>query len=473
MSREQKKHLYGFGLPVILGTILLLSISYAWLSLTLTGTKTNVLKAGTLSLKLTDSTSSEINMTGAVPMMDEVGLTTNPYTFTLTNNGDINSEYTIYLDNVALNTGETQLPDTTIKYNLVKDNVSMATALLSTLGTNPNRILDSGIIAPGDTYTYDLRLWLDQNATIAQAAGKVFRGKIRVVAQQIIEDPRAAQKSILANRTIKEPIDGMFGTPYSGEGIFTAPDDYGTSYYFRGIGNRDNYLTFAGKTWRIIRINGDGTVRIMLDAEEITSVYLSDYADNAYLGYKYTKGEQHGTSTDGFLKTKVDQWYKTNLSTFANYLADAVFCNDRTTTSGTGIGNSSTVYSAAGRLTSTTKAPILTCPDKRDAFTVNDTTKGNGELDYPIGLITADELNMAGAVNGQVVETLLSPLSNYWTMTPCGYDASSPGLFSNYDKKLSVMGVNNSMTIHPVVNLKANLKLTGNGTSGNPYKIAS
>ena len=186
MKKEKKKVLYRFGLPIILGTILLLGVSYAWLSLTLTGTKTNVLKAGTLSLVLDDTTGEGINITGAVPMLDEVGESQSPYTFTLTNNGTVESEYTIYLDDVALESNETRLSDSVIKYNLVKDG-SSSTALLSTLGSNPNRVLDSGVIGPEESHSYELRLWLDENMTNTDM-GKVFRGKIRVVAEQVIEE---------------------------------------------------------------------------------------------------------------------------------------------------------------------------------------------------------------------------------------------------------------------------------------------
>ena len=187
MEREKRNKLFKLGLPIILGTILLIGVSYAWLTLTLNGTKTNVLKAGSLSLTLTDTATNGINMTGAVPMLDEVGVTTDPYTFTLTNNGTIESEYTIYLDDVALETNETRIADSAIKYNLVKDDVSVKTELLSSTGNNPNRVLETGVIPAGESYEYDLRLWIDQNATTA-INGKVFRGTIRVEASQIIEE---------------------------------------------------------------------------------------------------------------------------------------------------------------------------------------------------------------------------------------------------------------------------------------------
>lgn len=183
MKKEQWIQVLKLGLPIILGTILLLGSSYAWLTLTLNGTKTNVLKSGTLSLVLDDKSSTGISMLTELPTSDFYGLETTPYTFTLENNGDLASGYTIYLDDVALQAGESRLMDSSIKYNLVKDNTSISTELLSTTGTNPSRVLTTGIIEPGDKYTYELRLWLDYD-TPSSEMGKVFRGKIRVEASQ-------------------------------------------------------------------------------------------------------------------------------------------------------------------------------------------------------------------------------------------------------------------------------------------------
>lgn len=185
-QKGQKRILYTYGLPIILGTILLIAASYAWLSLTLSGTKTNVLKAGTLSLVLDDATSKGISLTKTSPISDEEGMAGNPYHFTLTNDGTIDSSYIIYLDDMALETGESRIRDIEIKYHLAKDNLSLPSKLLSTTGENPNRVLESGTISPGDTYTYDLRMWLDENAS-NEAMGKTFRGMIRIEAIQIVE----------------------------------------------------------------------------------------------------------------------------------------------------------------------------------------------------------------------------------------------------------------------------------------------
>ena len=166
-------------LGICLVALLLLGLSFAYLTLTLKGTKTNTLVVGTLSVVLDDSTSSGISLENAVPMSDTKGLTTTAYTFTVTNNGNISSDYTVYLDDVALETGETRMSDSYVKYSLTKNSGTATTALLTTIGTNPNRVLNTGSITAGSTDSYTLRLWIDSAADNA-VMNTTFRGVIRV-----------------------------------------------------------------------------------------------------------------------------------------------------------------------------------------------------------------------------------------------------------------------------------------------------
>ncbi len=186
MSNKQKRQLYGFGLPIILGTILLLGVSYAWLQLTLHGTVTNTLEGGKLSLKLDDTKSLGITDEEALPKLDEVGLMQDPYTFTLTNEGNVESKYTIFLDDVPLLQGEEQLPNTSIKYNLTRNESDLGTKLLSSTVKNNKRVLDTGIIDPGGNYVYNLKMWIDEHVKSTDS-GKIFKGIIHVVADQIPE----------------------------------------------------------------------------------------------------------------------------------------------------------------------------------------------------------------------------------------------------------------------------------------------
>ncbi len=171
-------------IAIAIALVLVIGGSYAWLTLTLNGTKTNTITAGTLAVELDEAASEGINMTSAVPMSDTDGLATTAYTFSLKNTGNITSDYSIYLTDVELSNGETRMADSVVKYSITKNAGSPTTALLSTLSSDTNgRALDSGSIAASGTNTYTLKLWIDQDA-INDVMGKVFSAKISVSATQ-------------------------------------------------------------------------------------------------------------------------------------------------------------------------------------------------------------------------------------------------------------------------------------------------
>ena len=276
-------------------------------------------------------------------------------------------------------------------------------------------------------------------------------------------------------------------------------DAYGTSYYYRG-NVTNNYVYFAGFYWRIIRINGDGTVRVIYDGTSAhanrdsstdrqigTAAFNSNYSDNAYVGYMYGKtgastyAETHTNTNNSTIKTYLDTWYENNIKGTANeqYIADNIFCNDRSLASnntGTGAGKSVTYYrwyNDAG--TTQNSKMMLTCPQKNDAFTVNDTTKGNGFLAYGIGLVTTDEVVLAGGWDSNNFNYhYLYSGQHYWTMSPYYFNGSvvhnrvaagnANGLRWVYDRSLGV---------RPVLNLSSEVLLQGTGTASDPYHLAS
>ena len=158
--------------------VFLATCSYAWLKFQATGNKTNILRAGTLKLTLDDTTSNGILLEKAVPMSDEKGKTTTEYTFTLQNSGSTVG-YTIYLDDVALSDGETQLEDSKVKYQLTKNGDEIV-SLLSSLN---NKAIDSGTIGTNKTNTYSLRVWIDSDAG-NEVMGKILSKELRVEATQ-------------------------------------------------------------------------------------------------------------------------------------------------------------------------------------------------------------------------------------------------------------------------------------------------
>lgn len=383
-----------------------------------------------------------------------------------------------------------------------------------------------------------------------------------------------------------------------------AKDAYGDSYYYRG-NVTNNYVLFAGKYWRIVRYNGDGTVRVIYDGtsahsndesssdrqigttafnnywkknnlKESTNSYI--YYDNAGVGYMYgnrdgiveqstqystssytntstyyiAKEYNYNASTDRFtlkdpiavkgsdmtssyagyytfnrtsssdsyqyiykitsvtagsssatigysyvtygttskekaqtntnssdIKTYLDTWYENNIKGTTNeqYVADNIFCNDRSISSRTsstytnkGYGNEMTYYRWYDTGGSYNNKMMLACPQKNDAFTVNDTTKGNGALTYSIGLLTADEVALAGDLSGINYNYYLYSGQNYWLASPYTfYDGNAYGRYVCSDGFLYDNYVYYSFGARPVLNLSSEILKNGNGTASDPY----
>ena len=186
--------------------LLVMGATYAWLRLTLNGSKVNVLRAGGLELTL-DETSEGITLEDVVPVTDAKGLQGKEYTFTLENKGS-DSSYTIYLDDVLDidQNGENdfeeseRMRDSDIKYSLIK-NGTTTTKVLTETGTNPNRVLDSGIIKKGTTNTYSLRLWIKEEAENDSIMNKIFAAKLRVEAEQKTEETNNIKVAYTYNPT--------------------------------------------------------------------------------------------------------------------------------------------------------------------------------------------------------------------------------------------------------------------------------
>jgi len=372
-------------------------------------------------------------------------------------------------------------------------------------------------------------------------------------------------------------------------GLYATLDDDGMSYYYRGnVSN--NYVSYAGFIWRIVRRNGDGSVRMIYQgksvtdkANPITMEYNTSYWDPAFVGYKYTKDFERkngtvdanftsfnettvyyfGTSytydtaterfklsgevksgtwervhldaqskyyytcfetsgdatcpvlmkitgyvnskqaklrfisyssksyekaientTDSDAKLKLDSWYEANIlnkkdlnnHSYADYLSDEVFCNDRSFSGGDGFNLvPTTLYGAYTRLVSQTK-PSLKCPKVNDQFTTGE-TKGNGDLKYSIALITADEVALAGGVNGQANEKYYLNFGiYYWTMSPYSFHSSSRNAFvwsvGPTGNLYPWSNVPYLIGVRPVLSLKAGVQIiSGNGTARHPYQV--
>ncbi len=271
------------------------------------------------------------------------------------------------------------------------------------------------------------------------------------------------------------------------EGIFGEEDGMygGTSYYWRGA-TTNNYLKFGGFCWRIIRINGDGSLRLIYDgatchvngtstSESLAvtdQAYNSDSSRSEYVGYTYTTGSQRTTSgTASNLKTQNETWYNSNLASYASKMADGKYCNDRNTGAGYSWSSqpSSTLYYAgydrSGAKSASSVSPTLSCPSG-DVYTLK------------IGAITMDEVVIAGGKWGTPNNAYYLYSGNYyWTMSPYLFAPSSTypaGVFYvNTSGNLISNSVNHTVPgVRPVINLKADVVIsTGNGTIDSPFVV--
>ena len=203
-----------------------------------------------------------------------------------------------------------------------------------------------------------------------------------------------------------------------------------------------------------------------------------------YTGYiSSTYASTLTNENDSTVKTTLDNWYVENIlnktdsngNSFANYISDTRFCNDRSLNSGDGNTlNANSIYNPYNRNT-TTKEPSLLCSQNEDSFTTT-TELGNGHLTYPIGLITADEITLSGIVSdGEEYNSYLNTGISYWTMSP-GFFSINKLTSNNYimdtTGNLTTKATNSEHAIRPVINISKDVLITrGNGTVSNPYEI--
>ena len=299
-----------------------------------------------------------------------------------------------------------------------------------------------------------------------------------------------ACNTILAGKTLATRTD--FSTTLTTDTtrtIYYEDTSKGTTYYFAG-NPTDNWVRFAGFYWRIVRINEDGSIRLIYNGTGTgttgtstqiqTSAFNSSYNNNMYVGYMYQRNQVHGLTTDSTIKIELDEWYEENLQSHADKIStEAGFCGDRTpytntseTTSGGGTGTKLTYYAGYIRLI-TNKQPSFECSNSSDLYTTSGSSQGNKSLTYPIGLISADEVAYAGGVYfTNNTSYYLYTGQGYWTMSPRYFIGSNASVFIVYDGDLNDGYVNVAFGVRPVVNLKADVTITGEGTSSNPYTIS-
>ena len=257
-------------------------------------------------------------------------------------------------------------------------------------------------------------------------------------------------------------------------------DDYGTTYYFfEGTSTTvrsNNWLKFAGFYWNIVRINGNGSVRIIYAGKSIEERENDDFIQSSvfapdppnvgikwgYIGYMRKEDGDIGNEIDSTVKQIIDQWYENNLLDFSKYLDEDVgFCGDRIF--------SNSISSFHERLNNFT--PTFKCINsENDLYTISSAAVGNRALQYPIGMLSGDEVVFAGMdMDYSNNFNFLNSKMPHWTMTPM------------HSSALAVVAADGTIGmdfssrveagIRPVVNLRSDIEIIGKGTVNDPYFV--
>ena len=364
------------------------------------------------------------------------------------------------------------------------------------------------IINTNPTITWDGTKW--------KLSVEVTTGNVRCNAKFI--QATTLYQTILADNEVKTPTTTPgFAISAGDEALLaSAEDDYGTSYYFRGAVT-NNYVEFANKCWRIVRIGGDNTVKLLLhndnttraanpcssvnneetaafaryDGDEYYSQFNSNYNDNAYVGFMYgipsssTYEATHANTNKSTILTNLETWYNNYLKGYESLIADNVLCTDKNNitdtaynprnlsyVTGLGYGTNATYYGTTQRLASSSG----------NAGGTGLSLECNGELSKitsKIGLITADELAFAGYAVGIVGSPSYlqenATAGFWWSLSPFNFDGSDAyvwcvvGGFGGLDNT----GVDTAGGVRPYISLKSSIIISkGTGTSEDPYVIS-
>ena len=515
IKKKKKLALY-YGLLVTV--ICIIGVSFAWFRLYLSQTENNTLASRTcFNTTLTEDT-SKISLTDAFPITDEDGLKQTPFTFTIKNNCNSYVKVYITIDSTYReSTNTSYLKDNYMKVNISPKGTTTGKSVIlgsqTLTGLENNRkgyiIVSTGLKA-NEEKSYDLRIWMDSAVTTEQGLNKNWSGKI-VVVSNASNKPTFAE-TILANNEVKTPIStpGVAVSTNEEALLASTEDDYGKSYYFRGAVT-NNYVEFANKCWRIVRVGGDGSVKIILhndnkagaanpcdaannsasaafarySGETYESAFNTNKEDNAYIGFKYgTPGSNtyeatHANTNNSTILTNLETWYTNNLKTYESVIADTVWCNDKSVSSGLGYGTNDTDYGATQRLVSTNGSAGGTGPS----------LKCNGELSKitsKVGLITADELAYAGyayRLKNSTTYLQENATDNWWcSLSPVFFSSNvdvwdaggSAVVWGVNDSRGSFgfVGVGFAIGVRPSISLKSTTNVTGEGTSSSPFIIS-
>ncbi len=513
MDKQLKKIYLYMGIFV---AIIFIGATYAFFTAGMSSENSTTVRADAGTMKITYSGGANINLAGIYPK-DDVWATK---TITVTGNNTTDAE--MYYKLTLVVDSNTFKTDDPLQYELVSTNTSTNGEIIPNIskkdiaGTSIE--LGSGhfVKANNAKHTYLLKIYYPKKTTSQNAnQGATFSAHVEITSAKAPTISTLAE-TIRANNEVKAPLTtpGAAVSTADEALLASAEDDYGTSYYFRGA-VKNNYVEFANKCWRIVRITGDGSIKLILHNDNTSnaanpcaaannsktaafahyngttykSTFNSSHNDNAYVGFMYGAtgtsdyDSTHANTNKSTILTNLETWYTNNLTTYEDKLADTIWCSDKSIVTdttydplnysdvnGLGYTKNVTYYGATQRLVSANNSAGGTGP----------TLKCNGELSEittNIGLLSADELVFAGyAYVLENTSTFLQENATgayWWTLSPVDFSGSDAFVWNVVGDHGVLLDdfVNFDNGVRPSISLKSSVTVTGDGTSEAPYVI--
>lgn len=507
-QKQKNKQIVSLLIGIMMMIISITGVTYAYYQSKITNNKNNKsIISNTKNLKITYADGNgSISASGFTP-----GFETSK-TFTVKNTGDAEATYSIQFDQLINTFQRTQ--DWT--YTLLRGTTQVASGQIAS--GNHQIILPNTSIAKGVTHSYTLKVHYaysqeNQNIDIK----KTLSLKVKI-AESVVTWDNATSGTLLyaikqSNKVVSPTTTPGASISNSTEAVLaSATDDYGTSYYFRGA-VKNNYVDFAGMCWRIVRILGDGSIKLVLAGQDQCAAIGPNMTSSAFITeQKYSFKHIGSMRAIDLIYSKsdpyrlLDAWYNgtstilssgttvnftniaSKLSEYDHLIVNTEWCND-TSVDDRYLRDSSLIevtdpslaeyvtdtYSTTTRLEANT--PNLKCNYIGVGNTT--TTKHVGK----IGLLTADEVTFAGGKK-DIANTTYYLYENattmpYWTMSPYsvyGYynGRITPMMWLVYPTAglAGATSTENAIgAVRPSIVISSNTYAKGDGTTASPYYL--
>ena len=402
-----------------------------------------------------------ISLKNIRPVINEEGIESSPYTLTITNTCENPKELQVRLN---------ILKDTTVNLNSLTiqaaGNIEQDTTLyknLTNVKTADEETIQSKMIGlitinPNETVRTNIKLWFDEKKVNSISREDLFKARFELIDSELAIKPTLSEMLLNNAQSInnkKTPDYSSIST--TEEDLYSIDTDEGKKYYYRGIVN-NNYLKFGNYIWRIVGLNADNSIKIILD-KPISNERYSEYVNAPdYTGFKYI---YNGATVNNSINDILTNWYLENYNNdLDKYVVSANYCNDASYT----IKNYHTYFNGYERIINSSN-PTMNCPKPTSDF--------GGIYNQKIGLITADEIMFAGGNYGtDNTSYYLANGEAFYTGTPSEYYNYKASVFYvSSTGSLETITPNEYLGIRPVISLKSDIIVSGTGTHDDPFTI--